>query len=438
MSPLPQLPQDIVNSIIALAPSDSLHACALTAISFVQSSQRRIFRSVSLGKMPDYDRMMSILDMSPHLGEYVKDLALYIAGLPANWEALAFALSTMTELERLTIIGNTVESASSCLSLRWHPWLFDLLSLPSLRCVGLDDLYDVPPSLITDLLETVEEVSLAQLFLARDAEEEYENGYSGSDNFFIPTSHFLWHLAVHDDCEELLPFLLSPRRIGYFRNLSRLSLRTICISEDHRRDLESALAACAASLTRLEIEYTNPFVLPALPALCHLELRIHADILTIVDAYSFPETVLIALEATPNLNTIALAIRERPMGQHSFDWGLLPISTAGKWQDLDHRLVKMHRGQLSRKVEAVQGVQDTIDSEDGLPLGKGNAAHFPSPRFEVRFSLLYLDHYEEDRYSKFASDMKDRLPAINEAGLTTFCSGHIFQHPMDKFSRNTR
>ncbi|KAJ6471449.1 hypothetical protein C8R45DRAFT_1104419 [Mycena sanguinolenta] len=112
-------------------------------------------------------------------------------------------------------------------------------------------------------------------------------------------------------------------------------------------DRDALLAACAPTLQILEIEYRHPFVLPTLPSLWHLELLTHEDRIHIPGA--IPAGVSLAIQATPRLEELTVAIRESDK-YHLFDWGILARTHAPEWAALDDRLSEMHtqeRGQDS-------------------------------------------------------------------------------------------
>ncbi|KAF7342563.1 hypothetical protein MSAN_02012700 [Mycena sanguinolenta] len=403
-----ELPQELIDTIVELVLAKDLIACALTARSFVECSQRRIFYMMSLSGLPAYERMSIILAKSPHLGQYVRLLALEIEGIPENWRPLEVIVSTFLELERVTIRGNLVGTAPS--ELGQNPPLIDLLSLPSLLCVGLANLINVPASLITKALENAEEVSLSRVSIASDDPTPTE-----SPN---PTSDFLWHLDISDAMEEIMPFLLQPRRVGYLQYLSRLSITIVPISESMRGEFTAALAACAPTLERLELEFVSPFSLPQLPALWHLELGFHAD-----DALGFCASISLALMSTPSLGVLVVSVRERPH-RHLVNWHLLPAAPVPEWAALDTQLCEMHTRAEGESPEPRDDDQPPDDDED-----------FDPRLEEVHFSLRYLLP-EPDRYTAFVAAVKGKLPSVFGAEFLAFSYRNAFLHPMDRFSQD--
>ncbi|KAJ6459967.1 hypothetical protein C8R45DRAFT_1081315 [Mycena sanguinolenta] len=357
-----ELPQELIDPIVELFPLD-LISCALTARAFVERSQRRIFYRMSLSGLPGYERMSSILAQSPHLGKYVRLLVLEIRDIPPGWRPLEVIVSTLVELERVTVRGNLSE-------LRQNPSLINLLSLPSLLCVGLADLIDVPASLITKALETAEEVTLSRISIIADDQAPAE-----SPN---PTSDFLWHLEIFDAFEQILPFLLHPRRMGYLEYLSRLSVTTLPIPESLHGQFTAALAACAPTLERLELEFESTFPLP---------------------------------------------VRERP-NSHLMDWHLLPGAQVPEWAALDTDLCEMHTRATEESSDPRDDDQPPDDDED-----------FDPGLEEVHFSLIYL-FAEPDRYAAFVAAVKEKLLSVLGAEFLAFSYRSTFLHPMDRFSQD--
>ncbi|KAF7342356.1 hypothetical protein MVEN_01824200 [Mycena venus] len=422
-----QVPQELIDAILELVPEKSLLACALTATSFVKTSQRRIFRWMSIVKIPAYERIATILTKSPHLGQYVHFLALHIAAIPADWAPLKNILSTMTELERLTITGDANAPARNQLGL--NPCLIELLSVPSLLCVGLDDLSDVPASVVTKALETFEEVSLSRLTI--DAGDVGE----GSTESTPPTeSDFLWHLNVTMDAwESIIPFLFQPRKMGYLKYLSRLSLTIMPIPESLRGAFTATLTACAPSLERLELEFSAAFALPTLPVLWHLELWVHSDTAVDVHPDTFPTAISTGLAAAPHLGILTVAVRERPVGRHLFNWGILTLIHSDAWVALEDQFLEAHNRRPASP--SVPVGESRGEPEDNAPPDDQDEdeAQFDALE-EVHFSLRYFQH-EPDRYSAFMADLRAKLPRTRAAGLLTFSHHSTFRHPMDRFSR---
>ncbi|KAJ6467729.1 hypothetical protein C8R45DRAFT_763176, partial [Mycena sanguinolenta] len=121
------LPQELIETIVKLVPDKrTLLSCALTAPSWVDASQRRIFHWMSLQNATKYERFAGILIQSPHLGPYVRRLTLIIRGIPADWAPLALILSTTNRVEHLVIQGSIQSVTFTPISS--HPSLITFLS----------------------------------------------------------------------------------------------------------------------------------------------------------------------------------------------------------------------------------------------------------------------------------------------------------------------
>ncbi|KAJ7731522.1 hypothetical protein B0H16DRAFT_1264563, partial [Mycena metata] len=69
---MPQLPQELINAILEDAPDSSLGACSMTARAFVATSQRRLFRWMSLVGIAQYEHADRLFEGSPHLAGYMR------------------------------------------------------------------------------------------------------------------------------------------------------------------------------------------------------------------------------------------------------------------------------------------------------------------------------------------------------------------------------
>ncbi|KAJ7469813.1 hypothetical protein B0H11DRAFT_2043535 [Mycena galericulata] len=394
-----ELPQELIDAILEVVPGSSLRECSLTASSFVHTSQRRIFRALSLSEIPAFERMAIILTESPHLGQYVRHLSLQISHIPSDWAPLKRLLSTMPTIERLAISGVANESTRSQIQL--NPSLLEILSLRSLRCVALDDLGDVPGSLIIQILSSFEEVSLSSLSIVNE-QDEIGDGSSSA------VSGILWHLSVTGDPHgTILPFLIEPRRLGHLSRLTHLTIVRMDIFHDDT--FLAFLVACSPVLEYLELEVHLPLVFPQLPALYVLELWIPDDA-----AQAIPDIVLPALTAIPYLECLTIAIVERPAGQHIFHWDDPALVQTPSWQELDVRFVVM--------------MERNWDFEPSL-----YERYCPSPLREVEISLRGFS-YEPERFATFVPNMKAKLPLTLNCSLLAFSYQPAILPPMDRFS----
>ncbi|KAJ6457734.1 hypothetical protein C8R45DRAFT_1081878 [Mycena sanguinolenta] len=392
------LPQELIDAIVGFVPdNNSLIACALTATSFVSASQRRVFHTMQIESISVYERLAAILAQSPHLGGYVRILALIIEDIPADWDPLKCILSTMTRVEKLAIQGRSRDDQRPCL--RHNPSLIDFLYEESLMCVALAHLCDVPSYALTWLLESYEKVSLMQIDIFVEDQHAYDSP---------PTSDVLWHLDILDTTNSVMPFLLRPPQRSYFPSLTNLAISQYS-EPNPDPDRDAFLAACAPTLQVLEIEFSFPFALPTLPSLWRLELWADADEDGIPSVFQI--AVPIALQATPSLEHLTIAIRDSESDEDEddrFEWGRALHDH--EWLPLEDRLLEMH------------AEREEAPGSEHPKLG------------EVHFSLRYSQN-EPERYQGFVSDVSMQLPRAFAVGLVAFSYRTSRIQPMFRFAQ---
>ncbi|KAJ6458203.1 hypothetical protein C8R45DRAFT_1110112 [Mycena sanguinolenta] len=272
------LPPRLIESIVEHVPDvKSLLACALTASSFLITSQARIFHSISLQDVTAYERFAGVLAQSPRLGQY----------------------SSMTRVERLVIQGTGKPLEKQ--QLPRHPSLVGFLFLESLRCVAHVKLEYVPSFIVTTVLDTYVEIRLLGMSIML---EEYE----GERTF--PTSHLIRHLEVFERSGAVTVFLALPRQLDNLRSLTELNLSDGAHHPSPPRD--TRLAACAATLEILTIRVSRaPFTLPALPFLRQLKLWAKPIVEGI--PHTIPSSMSMALRAAPHLKKMTVTILDHNM-----------------------------------------------------------------------------------------------------------------------------
>ncbi|KAF7372879.1 hypothetical protein MSAN_00494000 [Mycena sanguinolenta] len=365
-----QLAQEIIDAIVDLVPDErSLLACALTAPSFVYASQRRIFYSISIQNVAACNRLAAILTKSPHLGQYTRMLSLNIHGMPLDWACLEPIVSATTQVEQLAIKGSHKKTP-----LHVNSSLLVLLLSQSLRCVALAHL-DLPAYVIAVVLTECEEVCLFDISIPFD---------SADQEFPASPSLPLWHLDLSDSTNAIIPFLIRPRQQGFSQFLTHLS-----IGESRSESMKGLLDICASTLESLEIEFTHPFILPKLPALSHLELRIRADRPDLRE--TIPMSIALVLFRPPQLRSLVVAIIECA-ARRAFDWSMFTRIGWSEWVGRDNGLIGLHAEE------------------------RGDAQ-----LISVHFSLRYLERkLEPERYANFVTTIKAQLPRVLEAGFLTF------------------
>ncbi|KAJ6551823.1 hypothetical protein B0H19DRAFT_1378465 [Mycena capillaripes] len=380
------VPQELIDAIIKHVPDSSLVACSLTATAFVAPSQRRLFRWISLSGMPAYERIARSLASSPHLGRYVRHLALHIQGIPKDYAPLKVILPLFSEIERLSIGGDLQAKTNE---MARNPCLIDLLSVPTLRSFALERISYVPYTLISRALSTFEEVLLSSPRIV------YDEGLDGGDS---PSPGVLYHFGFHGDVEgEFLEYLLHPSRVGFLQKLGRLSVVIPPIPPRLLTSFASLLLGCSPTLKRLELELdAPPLWLPTLPGLTVLELWLD------VELTKTPDTLHTILSETmakvPHLEVLTIAVLDRPGGPHRPN----PQQWTGRkpwvWADLDSIWVDSDMADLR----------------------------------EIHFSLHWF-HHEPARYGEFVPFIQAHLPRTFDTKLIKFSYRAHFQHQMDKF-----
>ncbi|KAJ7169380.1 hypothetical protein C8R43DRAFT_1103551 [Mycena crocata] len=393
------VPQELIDAIIENVHDSSLVACSLTARSFVTSSQRRLFRWMSLHRLAAYERMAVILAGSPQLAQYVLSLALDINELPPNSSILSSILARLTNLERVSITGYAPHWPRNQIGL--HPCLVQLLDIPSLKGLALHNLSDVPFSLIMRALTTLEEV---QLSLLDQRGEDLTDAISmlsiaarspqDTAGESLPAPTALWHLEVFGD--DLAYLLNHPKRTAALNHLKRLSVVFPPVPQAVIPEFTTLLVACSNTLNHLELELQTAPTLPTLPAVKVLVLWLDVELAkTPSDLASI---VSGAVASTPHLEDLTIAFLDRPPNPRRpvrHQWkGHRPWN----WADLDAVLV------------------------DDIP-------HLR----KAHFSLRSFDKVDE-RYEAFGPYISGNLPRTFNTGSMRFSYRPASMHPMDRFA----
>ncbi|KAJ6588018.1 hypothetical protein B0H19DRAFT_1097698 [Mycena capillaripes] len=347
---------------------------------------------MSLEDISSYERTARLLASSPHLGQYFRYLALDIKALPRDYAPLQSILAPLSEIEYLTIAGDSASAATSN-QIAQNPCLIDLLSVPTLRYFALQDLVDVPSSLISRAFSSFEQVLLLRISI--DITDEEDQPTEGSESSPVD----LWHLGVvFDGYESILPFVLHPRSKGFVQQLGRLSVTIPPITESLQPKFTELLVACSSTLEDLEIELEiPPTYLPTLPALIFLELWIDVEVTKtpgLLDSI-ISETIA----STPHVEVLTISLLDRPSVPHRPDPQQWTDRSPLDWAGLDSALMDM------------------------------------PDLYEVDFSLRWF-HNQPERYIAFVPYVQAHLPRAFDAGLLGFNYCSCFQHSMDRFARD--
>ncbi|KAJ7100860.1 hypothetical protein B0H15DRAFT_817521 [Mycena belliarum] len=368
-----KFPQELIDAIIDKIPysSPSLAACALTSTAFVISSQRRLFWDISLSSIGTYQRVAEILASSPHLGAYVRWLALDIKEVPQDFLALKAIVPRMPNVERLTIAGNAWTIPNQVAE---NPCLLELISLPSLKALSLDDLAEITPSFILRAFSSVEQLSLSRIGFANAAEDPGD----------AVSNARVEHLKVCVDMDgTILSFISERTRFPHLRNLASISVLYPPICDAVKPGFNSLLTACSSTLNHLTLEleasYDN---LPVLPVLSHLELWLDVELLR--TPVQLAAIVSRTAAATPHIHVLTLAMLDRP--QQPPRRQLAFASSVAEWPALD---------------DAIMDIRD------------------------LREVVLTLRNFTENpkRYAAFIPYMRLKLPRVSEERSLRFGHG---------------
>ncbi|KAJ6474965.1 hypothetical protein C8R45DRAFT_1077539 [Mycena sanguinolenta] len=246
-------------------------------------------------------------------------------GITARWAPLESILATATRVKQLATEGGIRVGTKS--QLRVNPSLsgvIQFLSLKSLRCISLANLSDVPSCIVMLALETFEEVCLLGIVIVRD-DEPASTPLTSKSLRHLDTGH-----SIASEQAGIISFLVQPRQLGYLQSVTHLSF-----VYGGSGPLTDLLAACAPTLESLEINYRQPFALPPLPALKHLELRLFST-RGAVYFIAIP-FVLCTLRGSPHCEKLTVAFRERD-GDHIFNWDDAGLSFCREWLAPDNML----------------------------------------------------------------------------------------------------
>ncbi|KAF7346995.1 hypothetical protein MVEN_01452400 [Mycena venus] len=252
-----------------------LKSCSLVARNFRGASQRRLFRSASVGSVP---KVMAGFAHSPRLLSYVRDLRVFVRDGPntdyPDYDSLASILQLLSGIQELLIISSTSWYLESSPSFRIA--LHSVLSRPSLRCLGFQ-CPTVPSAIILHALSSCKAVAL-DTFQLIPSEKPHDTPLDAGDEWpppaltvtvdrlflrYLPTRS----LAVHD-------LLLTTSAQKCLHNLRAMTIELL--GSGSLYGLEKVVIQCL-SLQHLVLDFNMflsrqdrnapPFPLPIIPTL---------------------------------------------------------------------------------------------------------------------------------------------------------------------------
>ncbi|KAK6981706.1 hypothetical protein R3P38DRAFT_414465 [Favolaschia claudopus] len=375
----PELPQELIDAIIEEVPQSSLPACSLVATSFLESSQKRLFRYMTLKGMPSYQKTARLLTGSPHLGKYVRYLFVDLGDIPPNYAEISSILGPLSEIEYLAIQGEPMFTDIAPV-LAENPRVLELLSVPTLRVLALE-LVDIPSSALLQAFSSLEQVIISRSTIVQD--EEQDEGQDEEQSEFTEPGN-IWHLKVVSpgDNGENLAFVCHPRYHTLLKYLVRFSVMFPPVPDNLLPQFSQFLVACSDSLEYLEIELETPPIFPTLPTLTVLELLLDVELTKTPDLLH--SIVASAVSSTPNLEVLIFAILDHPHGPHRPNRQQWTARAPADWAALDSALM------------------DIAELD------------------EVEFSLRSFKNADEGRFNAFVEFFEVHLPRANEAGFLGF------------------
>ncbi|KAJ7670919.1 hypothetical protein DFH06DRAFT_143388 [Mycena polygramma] len=372
------LPQELIDAIVEEVDDENdLPACSLAARAFVDPSQRRLFRSLSLRwdlGWDSLDRALAFLHQFPHLVPHVRDVSLDIPMDSKNQETLEAILRMLGNIEHLVIEGRGARWQQVTTALGFA--IYDILSMPSLQQLHIFRIDDIPASLVLHAASSLCVLSLYSVDV-RTSQLPLDIGPLRLGSFSLP----FW-----PTCQFLLrrcPFLLAAR-----------ALRKLAVYVDEQGHHRTLTAASSSHLRHLELEcraFLIPLDLPHLPSLHTMSLSFTVSESTprvwILPALLRP-TITALPAVAPNLDTLILTV-------------LIPRDKCLPWRDrsalpffadtYSSPTYKQHLPRL-RKINCVLGYADPFSLLSG------------------HFALAY---------EGFPGYMESKLRAAHAAGIVT-------------------
>ncbi|KAJ6457835.1 hypothetical protein C8R47DRAFT_168307 [Mycena vitilis] len=373
------LPQELINAIVdEVDDENDLPSCSLAARAFVDPSQRRMFRGLSLRwdlGWDSLDRALAFLRHSPHLAPHFREVTLDVPMDAKNQGTLEAILRMLGNIEHLVIEGRGViwQQLSPALALAIH----NLSIIPSLQRLHVFRIGDIPSSLVLQAASSVRVLSLYSVDV-RSGQRPWDIGPLRLQSLSLP----FWPSAplLLRCCQSLL---------------AARTLRRLAVYVDVQRHYRILTAASSSHLRHLELEcraFLTPLDLPHLPSLRTLALSFTVTVLNNGPrVWILPDllgpTITSLPAVAPDLDTLILTVlisREKclPWQDHS----PLPFFNEYSRTNYTHHLPQL------RQIHCVLGYADP-------------------------FSLLGA-HFAQ-AYGGFPWYMESKLRAAQAAGIVT-------------------
>jgi hypothetical protein len=224
-----KIPQELIDAIIDQVAagtwiplqgreSATLKACSLTARTFVASTGRHLFRSLTLSDST-VARASWRSAASPRVSSSVRDLDIQLRFRnDYNIRRLGSLFPLLTGVERLAI-SHPPENWQWD---RFRAALVDLFCLPTFRCVAFIGCDGVPSSIIRRALLSCKEVVLANVHISTEA-DIFSPGHSTEADSF-PSTAPLDHFTVGCPPDEAASLCLGDKVTSRLKHLRHLEL----------------------------------------------------------------------------------------------------------------------------------------------------------------------------------------------------------------------
>ncbi|KAJ6457268.1 hypothetical protein C8R45DRAFT_1081919 [Mycena sanguinolenta] len=294
------LPQELIEFILADLDTDSLRACALVSCPLLSPSQRLIFRSLVV-PYADIPKAQSLFAASSHILDYVHKLEIELEpSLTSQNGAIASLLPLFPNLECLTIMGKTIQWMDMTLPL--HSALHALLDSAAVYSLNLAGIFDVPPSFVILALSSFRRLGLYSISLDASEYDVLERPA------LLRTEQLTIRAPYEDSMKRIADLVLQDKPTpGYLNSIKQL---TVGMHRAVKPESLRLIGATANTLRRLHLRcgvFRTHIDLPHLPVLEMIELKLFVgfgvglpqNLYTTITA--FPDTV-------PAIETLRLTL----------------------------------------------------------------------------------------------------------------------------------
>ncbi|KAJ7468241.1 hypothetical protein B0H11DRAFT_45646 [Mycena galericulata] len=278
-------PQELIDSIICEVDDvKSLKACALTAHSFRNPSQRQLLHSLTLQlrdasigshtPSPNYAEFCTLLEESPHVAVYIKRLTirLYYHTSRGQWKKLQTVLGKLGNVRWCKFGGHYNRIVWNELTSEMCAAFTDFFARQPLRELHMYRISGIPPAVFLGSLEKRGADMLSGPYPGSSPEKVSGEDVSTSLPLYLPSMR---DLILDIATEDIYTLLVLPEFISHVAALRRVSIDP---QYGHTKILIQAAADTLEhihfSCMHYEAIMEASIVLPHLPALRFLEAYI--------------------------------------------------------------------------------------------------------------------------------------------------------------------